>query len=129
MAYTKQETNFANDAQLKLIVEPHYFSISVSGEILRKTSFSGCVAEVSCYGEVIFYSNEGNIIGKADKTEDTYKEVRIIWRQGLITIDFGYIAVVDYYPNCDGEYDHFGKEWVTKRSVTLSLINNSVEAE
>lgn len=126
---TEQSTSFAGENQLKLIVEPHDFSIAIGGEVLRNTSFDGCEAVVSNEGEAVFYDNKGNVIGKADKTDKCYREIRLIWEQGFITVQFGQTDEVDYYPNCDGEHDRWGTEWVSKRSVKLNLNNNSLEIE
>lgn len=126
---TDDNTSFAGDSHIKIIVEPHDFSIAIGGEVLRSTSYDGGMVIVSCEGEVVFCDNEDNIIGRADKSEDCYAEVRLEWKQDFLSIQFGRIDTVDYYPNCDGEYDRWGKEWVTQRSVTLNLKNNSVEAE
>ncbi len=126
---TEDDTSFASDSHMKIIVEPHDFSIAIGGEVLRSSSCNGCVAKVSSEGEVVFYDNDNNVIGRAEKGESSYREVILSWKQDLISIQFGYTDVVDYYPNCDGEYDRWGKEWVTERVVTLNMKDNSVETE
>lgn len=124
--FTDSNTSFGDDAQMKLIIEPHEFSISVGGEVLRSTSFGGCTIIVSNSGEVVFYDNDNNILGKTDGCNELYKEVKFIWEQESISVLFGQTETVDYYPNCDGEYDRYGKEWITKRLVTLGLKDNLV---
>ncbi len=127
MYTTEDNTAFAGDSHLKLIVEPHEFSIAIGKEVLRSSSFSGCVVVASCDGEVVFYDKENNIFARADKSEKNYEKVLLKWKQNLITIQFGHIEEVDYYPNCDGEHDRWGEEWITQRSVTLNLKDNSIE--
>lgn len=78
---------------------------------------------------VIFIMSTQNIIGRADKTERRYKTVKLNCKQDFLSIQFGYTAIVDYYPDCNGEYDRWGKEWVTERTVTLNLKSNAVEVE
>ncbi len=126
---TEQNTSFADDSHVKLMVEPHEFSIAVGGEVLRSTSFSGCTAVVSREGEVVFYDHENNIIGREGESGGCYKEVRLIWKQDVITIQLGHIKVIDHYPNCDGEHDRWSEKWVAQRTVTLDLKSNSVVAE
>lgn len=124
---TADDTSFADDSHIKIIVEPHNFSLAIGGETLRDTSFDGCTAVVSCEGEVVFYDNENSVLGRADKTENRYEKAIFTWQQDLISIQFGHTVVVDYYPNCDGEYDRYGEEWAIMRSVSLNLKDNSVE--
>ncbi len=81
----------------------------------------------SCKGEVVFYDNEGNVIARAEKSEKCYREVILSWKQDLISIKFGYTDVVDYYPNCDGESDRWGKRWVAQRTVELNEKSRSLE--
>lgn len=126
---TEDDTSFGADSHLKIIIEPHDFSIAIGNEVLRSSSCKGYSVIVSAEGEVVFYDNENTVLGTADKSENCYEEVLLNWEQDLISIRLGYTATVDYYPDCDGEYDRWGKEWVTKRSVTLNLKNNSVETE
>lgn len=127
--FAESETDFGSDTEMKLIIEPHEFSISVGGDVLRSTSFEGCTIIVSNNGKVVFYDNDNDILGNADGCNELYKEVRFVWEQDCISVLFGQTETVDYYPNCDGEYDRYGKEWVTKRLVTLALKDNSVTVE
>lgn len=127
MYLTEDNTSFGDDSQIKITVEPHDFSLSVGGEVLRNTTFEGCVIVATNDGSVVFYDNQNNAIGRADKTDSVYKNAVFKWEQNYISVQFGYMAVVDYYPNCDGESDRYGEEWVTTREVSLNLTNNSVE--
>jgi len=124
---TEDDTAFGEDPHLKIIIEPHDFSIALGDEVLRSSFCSGYTAIVSRDGEVVFYDNENKIIGGVEKSENCYNNVHLEWKQDSISIQFGDVAVVDYYPNCDGEYDRWGKEWVTQRAVTLDLKNISIE--
>lgn len=126
---TEDDTSFAHDEQVKVIVEPHDFSIAIGKEVLRSSSCAGCTAVVSCEGEVVFYDTDDHVIGRADKDENRYEKFFLKWEQDLITIEFGCTVTVDYYPNCDGEYDRWGKEWQTQRKVTLNLKNKTVEID
>ena len=101
---TEQDTNFAGDAELQLTVEPHNFSITVGDEVLRQTSFDGCRIVVSHNAAV-----------------------QMTWQQDVIAVQFGRTETIDYYPNCDGEYDRWGKEWIVERTVTLHEKDHSVE--
>ena len=128
--YTNEcDTSFGSETQMKIIAEPHEFSISISGDVLRSSSFDGCIAVVSCDGEAAFYDNDNNLICKSDKGNCCYKEARFQWKQGSVSILFGHVETVDYYPNCDGEHDRWGEEWITDRKVTLDLQENSLVIE
>ncbi len=127
--FTESETVFGNDTEMKLIIEPHKFSISVGGDVLRNTSFDGCTIIVSNSGEVVFYDNDNNILGKTDGCDELYKEVKFVWEQDCISVLFGQTETVDYYPNCDGEYDRYGKEWITNRLVTFDYKKNTVKID
>ena len=126
---TEDNTSFSNDSHLKIIVQAHNFSLAIGGETLSSSSFGGCVAIVSNKGDVVFFDNESNIIAKVSEDDRSYREVRVDWEQNFISILFGFVDVVDNYPNCDGEYDRWDKVWVTERSVTLNTEDNSVKIE
>lgn len=125
---TEDSTLFGEDTALKLIVEPHSFSLTLSGEALRKTSFEGCTVEVENNGGAVFYVN-GRAIAAAEKDDSTFNEVRLKWKQGRVAIEFGQIETVDNYPNCDGEHDRWSEKWVAYRTVALSLDDNSLVIE
>ena len=129
MYYTEDRTVFGEDTQLKLVVEPHAFSLAVDGQLLRSSEFAGASVLVSCEGEALFCDREGNELAHAPKGADTYREVRLVWEQGFVSVQFGYMATVDYYPNCDGESDRWGQEWVCERMVTLDWENRSLQVE
>lgn len=124
--FTEDNTDFGGESQLKIVIEPHDFSISVGDEVLRSSSLSGYTAVVSCDGEAVFYNNENEIIAKADKSEKRYKSIRVNWKGDLILLEFGYVSVVDYYPNCDGESDRWGEEWVAEHTVLLNIKANAL---
>lgn len=126
---TADDTIFDTEYQMKIVVEPHDFSIAIGGEVLRSSTCGGCSAIVSCEGEVEFYDREDNLLAKVEKGDRTYAQMRLVWKQDLITVEFGRVETVDYYPNCDGEYDRYGKQWVTARSVTLNETNHCVEVK
>ena len=126
---TEQSTAFGEDSHLKIIIEPHDFSISVSNEVLRSSSCAGYTAVVSACGEATIYDNEGNVIAQAEKGAKSYNALRLDWKQDLLVIEFGYTDVVDYYPNCDGESDRWGEKWIAERVLKLDLSNNSVDVK
>ena len=129
-AYTTEDDSaFGQESHMKIVVEPHDFSLAVGGETLRNTSCSGYAAIVSRTGEAVFYDTENKVIGRADADQGDYKKAILVWTPDALSIRFGYIDTVDYYPNCDGEHDRWGTEWVTERSVTLNLTDNSVEVQ
>lgn len=120
-------TNFSGESHLKLVVEPHQFSMVISGEVIRDTSFPGCTIIVSHEGGAVFYDHEGQIMAQVEKGPGSYKEVRFGWKQDCVSLGFGEVREVDYYPHCDGEYDRWGTEWVTQREVILDLKDHSIE--
>ena len=127
--HTTDNTSFADDSKLRIIVEPHDFSISIGGEELRRSSFAGVSCVVSYDGEAVFYDIEESVIGRAEKTVKTYNRVRVEWKNGCISVQFGHVESVDYYPNCDGEHDRWGEKWITEHTVTLSVPDNTVTAD
>ena len=126
---TEDKTTFDGDKQLKITVLPHEFELKISGEVLRKTSFEGCVAVVSNDGETVFYDMQNQIIATCEKDVKTYSEVRFFWKQDVITLEFGSVVTVDHYPNCDGESDRWGTSWEAERTVKLNLKNKTVETK
>ncbi|MBR3844895.1 MAG: hypothetical protein IKM39_05245 [Clostridia bacterium] len=126
---TRDNTAFGDDRQVKIIVEPHEYSLTVGHDVLRRTSCGGYTVIASREGETVFYNDQNEIIGRADKGETCYKNVILEWKQDTLTIQFGQVDEVDYYPNCDGEHDRWGQEWITKRQVTLTLNNMAVEVQ
>ncbi len=54
---------------------------------MRKTSFEGCEAIVSCDGEVIFYDPEGNELGRAGKSDRQFEQVRPEYNFDLSRMD------------------------------------------
>ncbi len=127
MYVTEDNTSFGEDTQLKIVVEPHEFSLELSGEVIRNTSFAGGSVTVSNKGEAGFYNNEGALIAKADEGEGNYRKVLLDWKQDSLCVKFGRMVEVDNYPNCDGEHDRWSEKWETERLVTLSLKDNSIE--
>ncbi|MBP3692110.1 MAG: hypothetical protein J6I80_02560 [Clostridia bacterium] len=119
--HTEQDTTFGNDEQLKLVIEPHEFSIAIGNEELRKTSFDGGELIVSCEGEVIFYDANGNVAAKAKKGKERYAAVRLLWKQDLLTVEFGSTQTVDHYPHCDGEHDRWSSKWIAEHTVKIQL--------
>ena len=124
-----QDAKFGGDSHLKLIVNPHDFSLSVSGETLRSSSCGAYSIIVSRNGETCFYDAGDKLIAKADGTDREFAEVKLKWSQDKLELSFGCWCTVDYYPNCDGEHDRWGTEWDTQRTVTLHLTDHSVETK
>ena len=124
---TEDDTRFSGDQTMKLIVEPHDFSLAVGGEVLRATSCPGYTVDVSQNGAAAFFDKENNLLAQADEVASTYPQVKLQRKQGLLTIEFGSIETVDHYPNCDGEHDRWSEKWVARRSVTLKETDHSIE--
>jgi len=129
MYVTEDDTVFGSDTQLKLVVEPHDFSLALGGEVLRSSSCGGYEIEVTREGAAAFYAADGTPLARTEKGEGSYQQVRLVWNPAYLQVQFGQIQTVDYYPHCDGEYDRWGKEWVSQRTVTLNLTDNSLEVE
>lgn len=117
---------FEAQSHIRLIIKPHEFELKISDEIIRSSSCKGYIVDVSYKGEVCFYDFEKNLLAKASETQMEFAEVRCSWKSDLLSLEFGRVETVDYYPNCDGEYDRWGKEWVAQYSVTLETKNNSI---
>lgn len=120
---------FGDDTQLKLVAEPHDFSLAVGGEVLRQTAFGGCSVVVSREGEAVFYDADGSEIARADKGDGCYKEARLNWESGRVSVEFGQVKYIDNYPNCDGEHDRWDEVWKVLRRVTLNLDDGSARVE
>lgn len=120
---------FETETYLRLIIEPHNFELKVSEDVLRKSSCAGYIIEVSRKGEVHFCDYNENPVASSDETQKEFEQVKFLWKREQLCLEFGRIVTVDYYPNCDGEYDRWGKEWVTQHTVTLNLKDNSVEVK
>ena len=120
------DTSFAGSTRMKLIVEPHDFSLAINGQVLRSSSCSGYAVEVTCDGGAVFFDSDRREIACVEAGNQSYKKVKLQWQQDSLTLLFGFLDEVDYYPNCDGESDRWGHEWVTQRTVTLNLPDHSI---
>ena len=126
---TADDTVFGDDSELKLIAEPHDFSLTLGGDALRQTAFDGCTVVVSCEGAAVFYGSDGNEIARVDKGDGCFKEARLSWESGRVSVEFGQIHYIDNYPNCDGEHDRWDEVRKVLRRVTLDLGDCSVEVK
>lgn len=125
----KTET-FEKETLLRLVIKPHKFELRVSDEVLRSSSCEGYVIEASCKGGVSFYDKDNKLLAMAeDNQSEEFAQIKFSWKQEQLSVEFGCKVTVDYYPNCDGESDRWGEEWVTKRAVLLNLKTNAVEIE
>ena len=129
MYATEDDTVFGSSDTLVLTVEPHEFSIAVGGEVLRSSCCGGYEIEATREGKTAFSAADGTPLARTEKGEGSYQQVRLVWNPAYLQVQFGQIQTVDYYPHCDGEYDRWGKEWVSQRTVTLNLTDNSLEVE
>ena len=123
---TADNTVFRDDFRVKIIVEPHDVSVTVSGDLLRKTSCKGYQIEATQKGEVIFRDMEGKELCRCEEQEQAYREIRLLWKQGELSLQFGATEFIDHYPNCDGEYDRWDERWHGKYQVTLDEESNKV---
>ena len=124
--YETKDSTFLDQPQLKIMMDPHKFSIAIGGEVLRSSSCKGYQVEVSRKGAVTFYDQESNRIAGTEETDRTFEKVLLSWKQGSVCIEFGKVEEVDYYPNCDGEFDRWGTTWCPERKVTLDEITNAL---
>lgn len=118
---------FGEETQLRLTVAPHEFELKLSGQVLRSSSFRGCGIEVSSAGAVCFRDSENVLLARLPETGRKFAEVRLIWSQDRLSLEFGQEETVDNYPNCDGEYDRWSEKWVAEYTVNLNLANHSLE--
>ena len=126
--YVPEETaEFKNDTQLRLIIEPHTFEMKISGEVIRSSFCEGYKIEVSQKGAARFLDQEDNLLAATEETEKAFVQVRFLWKQDQLRLQFGRMASVDYYPNCDGEHDRWGTEWVTEYEVRFSAVTHQTE--
>lgn len=123
---TEQNTVFGSDTHLKLVIEPHEFSIAVGGEVLRNSSCEGFVIDVTEAGAVRICDAENRILASAEGTNRKFRQVEFVWRQELLQLNFGSVQTVDYYPNCDGEHDRWGTEWVTEYAVRFDTASGQI---
>lgn len=122
---TRDNTKFENSEPMKMILEPHDFSIAISGEVLRSSSFAGCSMVVSPAGGVVFYDQNNAEITRVDGIDQSYREARVEWNPKLLSVRFGAVEEIDNYPNCDGESDRYDYRWVSYRTVSLDLATNT----
>ncbi len=124
---TEQNTAFGEEREMSITVRPHEFSIAVGGDTLRQSACGAYEILVSVDGAAVIRDENGAVLAEADKTDTTYNEARIDWEPGALSVTFGCMVTVDYYPDCDGESDRYGEKWVTQRAVILHTEDNSVE--
>ncbi len=126
-AYEAEEpAAFGEEALLNLIVEPHDFSIAVGREVLRQSSCKGYQIEVSRKGAIVLRNAEGTEICRKEGQDRDYREVRLLWKQGFLSLQFGQVEYIDNYPNCDGEHDRWDERWRTEYEVTLDEGTNTL---
>lgn len=124
---TEDDTSFAGHSSIKMVIEPHEFSMKMGGEVLRSTAFGGGTVIVSDEGEADFYDDENTLLARAEKGDSRYEKVRLAWEQGVLSVQFGRIVTVDHYPNCDGEHDRWSEKWETQRTVTLHIADRTLD--
>ena len=123
---TQDSTKFENNEPMKLILEPHDFSLTLSGEVLRSSSFAGCSMIVSPAGGVVFFDHTSTEIARADAGGNSYREARVEWKPEMLSVHFGAVEEIDNYPNFDGESDRYDYKWVRYRTVSLDPATNTV---
>ena len=124
-----EAVRFQEESCLRLIIEPHDFEMKISGEVIRSSNCKGYKIEVSRQGAVRFFDYADHLLAATEETEKTFPQVRFLWKQDWLQLQFGCVETVDNYPNCDGEYDRWSEEWVTQRLVVLNLKDNMVEIQ
>lgn len=120
---------FAEETHLRLVVKPHTFEMKLSDEVIRSSSCPGYVIEASRAGEVRFFDEDGTLLASVPESPKEYAQIELSWQQDVLSLQFGCTETVDNYPNCDGESDRWSTEWITQRTVTLNLQENTAEVE
>ncbi|MBQ4037023.1 MAG: hypothetical protein IJC84_02740 [Clostridia bacterium] len=123
---TKDNTDFGDEKILKLIVEPHEFSLKLGDDTLRSSSCRGYVILASSNGEVNFQDLDGNELVWIPERDQSYRSVRLLWQEGRLLLQFGSYQTVDLYPHCDGESDRWETRWVSGRELSLDPETDSV---
>lgn len=120
-------TAFEAETALRLIVKPHEFELKLSGEVLRQSSCSGYILDVTRSGAVCVYDYEHTLLATAEATAADYAQVTFTWSETCLSLSFGRMETVDYYPHCDGEHDRWGTEWITQYEVRFDPATNRIE--
>ena len=110
---------FADGDPLRLVIRPHEFSLTLSGESLRSSACPGYIIQVSPKGATQVCNGEGRLLAETDDGDTVYKEVRFSWTPTALTVQFGRVTYVDNYPHCDGEHDRWEEKWLSMRTVTV----------
>lgn len=124
---TDDDTSFGEHEQIRIIMEAHDFSLQIGNEVLRASKSDRYIITVSKNGEAFFCDENGSLLAHSEKGNDTYRKVVLVWEKGIISIQFGYVDTVDYYPNCDGESDRWGYIWTPQHAVELDCKDNSIK--
>lgn len=123
---TEDNNAFGNCEQIKIIMEAHDFSLKIGDEVLRASHACKYIIIASKNGETVFCDENGRELARSEKGEGTYKKVHLVFDSGVISIQYGFVDTVDYYPNCDGESDRWGYIWTPQHVVELDCKNNCV---
>lgn len=113
--------DFAGQAQVRLLVEPCQYEMSIGGQVLTAVSCSGYKIDITNRGGAQFYDLQGRLLAEIPQTETEYAGFRLTWSKTALTVCFGQIETVDHYPNCDGESDRWEEKWVTYHKAELAL--------
>ncbi len=126
---TSEDTAFGQETHLKLTLEPHNFSLAVGGELLRKSACKGYEIHASSKGEAVFWDREGKELCRVEAQAREYKEVRLLWKQGAVSLQFGRVEWIDNYPHCDGDHDRWDQRWHTEYEVTWNEETNALASK
>ena len=125
--HTADSTRFGDDTQLKIVVKPHDFSLSLGGDTLRKSTCAGYEIQVSNKGGAAFYDDAQTLLASVPEQERSFRAVILCWQQDTLTLQFGETVTVDNYPNCDGESDRWSEQWVSRYEITFSTAVNQLQ--
>lgn len=118
---------FETETALRLIVKPHEFELKLSGEVLRRSSCSGYILDVTRNGAVSVCDYEHTPLAATAATGADYAQIKFTWSETGLSLGFGRVETVDYYPNCDGEHDRWETEWVSQYEVRFDPATKQVE--
>ena len=118
---------FNEEAKLCLVLKPGLiYRYRSSAGVLKEVICDGYRIEVSSNGQVCFHDYDGRLLACAEGTAGTFEAFCFNWADGLPSVELGAREEVDYYPNCDGEYDRWGSRWFCQRRVILNPLDNAI---
>lgn len=110
--------SFGGECEVRLVIKPHDYSISVSDEVLRKSECAGYIIDITNRGGAKFYDTDNSLLAEHPETESVFPEFSVVWKENKLSVCFGHTETVDHYPNCDGEHDRYSEKWITDYKIS-----------